>query len=161
MAHEHVGEPGCEPAPGDEAHARGLRLFVEGDQTPQRVVAVRARRERDSRPQRRAGDSHIGLAGHGGRHRVDAIRHALARREPQGFGTVVQGGRDLARVPEVTRAHEDPVDARGVEQLTRGAHADLTQADDEDGAHETAPARVLRGELTGTRVRAARASHRC
>ena len=110
-------------------------LVVEREQRADRGVVVGDRRERDA-----AFDGRVRERGVGGAGTADAIASISGGnigvvRERPSFGAVVQRLGDRARPALGAAGDEDPVDTARVEQLACGAHADLTETDDENGDH--------------------------
>ena len=135
VADEDVGEAGRETTTREHGRVVRAGLLVEREQRADRGVVVGDRRERDAAFDGRLRERGVGGRGHGRRDRVDLRReHRVVGERPR-LGTVVQRLGDRARAALGAAGDEHPVDTARVEQLARGAHAGLTETDDEDGDH--------------------------
>ena len=147
VTREHVAEPGREPASGDHPHTSAARLLVEIEHHTDGCLVVRDRRERDRRANRASRQVSVGTGWQRGRNHVHSWKRGVAR-EIDRLDSVVQRDRDPLRAFDVVRRDEHAIDTRRVEQLARGAHADVAEADEEDRAHALNGSRDLRARAT-------------
>ena len=129
MSGEHVGEPGREPTPDGDGHARRPRVLIEGPQLFDRVVLVVARRDgnpgRDRRRDHFVSDpcgQGTGDDGDIGRNRVARLVLDRVHRGSERLG-------DAAGPGHVAVRQQDRGEPGRVDELARGASADFAGAE--------------------------------
>ena len=136
---QHVAEPGHEPAPGHENRSGAASVAVEREERAQVVVGVGHDRRVDSVPHRPPGPFQRGDGGHRDGDRIGPRGHAaVADRGPGNrLDRAAERGRDVVGPRPVATGHEQPVEARRVEQLAGGADGHLAGAHQEHRGHRS------------------------